>query len=130
MLKLAAASLELIKTPLASAIALAETPRHEADSPTTQIGLAWHLTKRFGSEITWHNGATGGYHSYIGLNQQKKRAVVVLANSSSGIEDIVQHLLEPQYRLRKEERSTGRAGVTLEPKLLERNVSQHQLSPE
>ena len=130
MLKLAAASLELVKTPLAPAIALAETPRHKAGSPTTQIGLAWHVTKRFGSEITWHNGGTGGYHSYIGVNKQKKRAVVVLANSSSSIDDIGQHLLEPQYALRKVKSRTVRASVSLEPKLLDRCVGRYQLSPE
>ena len=137
MLKLAAASLELVKTPLAPAMALAETPRHEAGSPATQIGLAWHVTKRFGSELTWHNGATGGYHSYIGLNKQKSRAVVVLANSSSSIDDIGQHLLEPQYALRKAKSRAARADplpkepvtIKLDPAKLDAYAGKYELQP-
>ena len=132
MLKLAAASLGLSKTPLAPAIALAETPRHEAGSPTTQIGLAWHVTKRFGSELTWHNGATGGYHSYIGLNKQKKRAVVVLANSSSSIDDIGQHLLELQYALRKvnsDQLPKEPVTIKLAPAKLDAYAGKYQLQP-
>jgi len=129
LLKLAAASLGLLDTPLGKAIALAETPRRDADSATTQIGLAWHITKRFGSELIWHNGATGGYHSYIGLDKEKKRAVVVLANSSSSIDDIGQHLLEPKYPLRKLKTSKAPAIVAPESKLLERCVGRYQLSP-
>src|SRR5207302_142482 len=126
MLKLAAASLGLGNTPLAGAIALAETPRHEADSPTTRIGLAWHITKRFGSELILHNGATGGYHSYIGLDKNKKRAVIVLANSSSSIDDIGQHLVEPQYALRKVKASKSQTIAALDPKLLDRCIGRYQ----
>ena len=129
LLKLAAASLELVKTPLASAITLAETSRHEAGSSATQIGLAWHVTKRFGAEIIWHNGATGGYHSYLGLNRQQKRAVVVLANTSDSIDDIGQHLLEPQYELRKAKSRKVRPIVSIEPGLLDRCIGRYQLSP-
>jgi D-alanyl-D-alanine-carboxypeptidase/D-alanyl-D-alanine-endopeptidase len=129
LLKLASACLNLEKTPLGPAITLAETPRHETDSKDTQIGLAWHITKRFDSEIVWHNGATGGYHSYIGLNKQKKLAVVVLANTTAGIEDVGQHILEPQYALHKVKNRKVRAIAALEPKLLDRCVGRYQLSP-
>ena len=132
MLKFAAASLGLSKTSLAPAMALAETPRHEAGSATTQIGLGWHVTKRFGSELTWHNGGTGGYHSYIGLDKQKKRAVLVLANSSSSIEDIGQHLLEPQYALRKvnsDQLPREPGTIKLAPAKLDAYAGKYELQP-
>jgi CubicO group peptidase (beta-lactamase class C family) len=129
LLKLAAASVDLLKTPLAPAIALAETPRHATDSANTQIGLAWHITTRFGSEIIWHNGETGGYHSYVGLDKAKKRAVVVLANAASGNDDLGQHLLEPQYALRKVKSRNVRAIASLDSKLLDRCVGRYQLAP-
>jgi CubicO group peptidase (beta-lactamase class C family) len=129
LLKLAAASADLVKTPLAPAMALAETPTRGTDSAETQIGLGWHITKRFGSEIVWHNGETGGYHSYVGLNKQAKRAVVVLANSTDDLEDIGQHLLDSHFALRKVKERKVRAIATLEPKLLDRCVGRYQLAP-
>ena len=129
MLKLAAACVGLEKTRLASAIVLAETPCRDTDSSDTQIGLGWHVTKRFSAELAWHNGATGGYHSYVGLDKNKKRAVVVLSNSSDSSDDIGQHLVEPQYPLRKVKALKTQPIVALDPKLLERCVGRYQLSP-
>ena len=43
-------------------------------------GLGWQIDAegRF-----WHNGATAGYHSYIGFDPKNRRAVVVLAATST-----------------------------------------------
>jgi CubicO group peptidase (beta-lactamase class C family) len=47
------------------------------------IGLGWHISKREGREIHWHNGGTGGYRSALALNVLQKNAVIVLSNVSA-----------------------------------------------
>lgn len=77
-------------------------PQHSADLPDMEVALAWHVRKKFGSEIVWHNGGTGGYHSFVGFDKQKRRGVVVLGNSASDIDDIGWHLLNPRFKLKND----------------------------
>jgi CubicO group peptidase (beta-lactamase class C family) len=59
------------------------------------IGLAWHLTplpERSGT-IVWHNGGTGGYHSFCGFVPETRTAVVVLGNSTTDTDPIGVSLL-------------------------------------
>lgn len=44
----------------------------------THIGAAWITSKHKGREVTWHNGATGGFCSWLGLDRQAGTGVVVL----------------------------------------------------
>jgi hypothetical protein len=37
--------------------------------------------------VVWHNGGTGGYHSLMAFNREKRQGVVVLANTSSELID-------------------------------------------
>lgn len=43
------------------------------------MGLAWVLDEENG--IVWHNGGTGSFNGYIGLDPERKVAVVVLADT-------------------------------------------------
>lgn len=43
------------------------------------MGLAWILDEENG--IVWHNGGTGSFNSYIGIDPERKIAVVVLADT-------------------------------------------------
>lgn len=49
------------------------------------IAYGWHIHKRFG--VLWHNGQTGGYHSYVGFSPRLRAGIVVLGNCSSGTID-------------------------------------------
>jgi CubicO group peptidase (beta-lactamase class C family) len=49
------------------------------------IGLNWLIQP---SGITWHNGGTGGYRSFIGFSKQKGIGVVVLSNYAVSVDDI------------------------------------------
>ena len=40
------------------------------------VGLAWHMIKPGKDELIFHNGETGGYHSYLATDPVKKTAVV------------------------------------------------------
>jgi CubicO group peptidase (beta-lactamase class C family) len=78
--------------PLGPAFALAERPRRTL-AASQRIGLNWLIAPCGPIEIVWHNGGTGGYRSYIGLDKRNQRAVVILTNSSNGADDIGQRIL-------------------------------------
>ena len=59
-----------------------------------KVGLAWHIIKPGKDELIFHNGETGGYHSYLAIDPVKKTAVVILSNSSSGVEAIGNGLMK------------------------------------
>ena len=68
---------------LGNAMALAQTPRDttSATLPFLKIGLIWQINTRLG--FIWHNGQTGGYHSFVGFEPQQQTGVVVLTNVAS-----------------------------------------------
>jgi D-alanyl-D-alanine-carboxypeptidase/D-alanyl-D-alanine-endopeptidase len=80
---------------LGSAMSFAQKPRRDTTiTPFTKIGLVW-LTDG-NSNITWHNGQTGGYHAFLGFDRIKKIGVVVLANVATfDVDDLAYHLLDP-----------------------------------
>jgi len=57
------------------------------------IGLGWHLLPYQGATIVWHNGGTGGYHSFAGFVKRTRTAVVVLGNSTTETDAIGVSLL-------------------------------------
>ena len=58
------------------------------------VGLAWMLMRRNGHPVAWHNGGTGGYRSFLGLDRERRWAVVVLTNAAVSVDDIGMMLLE------------------------------------
>ncbi len=49
-----------------------------------KIGAAWMILSTPAGEVTWHNGGTGGFRSWLGLNRDGARGfVVVSANTRS-----------------------------------------------
>jgi D-alanyl-D-alanine-carboxypeptidase/D-alanyl-D-alanine-endopeptidase len=129
LLKFAAANAGVVKTDLSAAMELEQTPRHEAGSPTMKIGLAWHISTKYDAELTWHNGGTGGYHSFVGFNKKTRRCVVVLANSANAIDDIGFHLLEGKNELMHFEPGKDHVAIQLDSKILDRYVGRYQLTP-
>lgn len=71
------ANLAPSKTPIAKSLELSHEPRFtireaSAKHPDKQeITLAWHITTHAGTPITWHNGMTGGYSSYMAFVPSK-----------------------------------------------------------
>jgi CubicO group peptidase (beta-lactamase class C family) len=101
MLQFMAANMNLRKTPLQAAMNRSHQGRFQTLTPKLAVAFGWHVWSRHGPEIIWHNGGTGGYHSFCGFVPGKNLGVVVLANSSLDIDDIGLHILEPQYKLKK-----------------------------
>src|SRR5699024_1749522 len=68
------------------------TPGAEAAQPRTdfddsdRIGWAWFTTKHRSPNLTWHNGGTGGYRSFLGFSAETGRGVIVLSDSANWVD--------------------------------------------
>ena len=126
LLKFLAANLDSASKPLGPVLATTRFARRDLD-PQMKIGLNWHILTAFQRPLIWHNGGTGGYRSFIGLDPARERGVVVLSNQSVAPDDIGVHLLEvrapitPAPKLRTE--------IAVDPALLETYVGVYQLAP-
>jgi len=129
MMKFVAANLGLKKSPLLVAMQKAQQSQRATGQADLSIGLNWHILKKFDSEMIWHNGGTGGYHSFIGLDQKNRRGVVVLSNSANDVDDIGRHLLVSQYPLAKLEPPKDHKAIQLDPKILDAYAGEYQLVP-
>lgn len=63
---------------------------------SSQIGLAWHTMQVRDRSVTWHNGGTGGFRSWVGLDRAAGRGVVVLCASAAIVDRIGLELLVPR----------------------------------
>ncbi len=82
MLVFARANLAPDDSPLGKALKLAQRIHWKpktAGAPS--MGLGWHAGA--GAQ-RWHNGQTGGYHSFVSIDPGKQRAIVLLSNTSTG----------------------------------------------
>ncbi|SDS30848.1 serine hydrolase domain-containing protein [Microlunatus soli] len=73
----------------------ADALRPIAPAGKQRIGYAWMTTTTVGGgTITWHNGGTGGFTSFVGFDRDAGRAVVVLNNTATSVDDLAVGLLE------------------------------------
>jgi CubicO group peptidase (beta-lactamase class C family) len=98
MLKFLAANLGLTQSLLQGAMTMTHQVRHDKGG-NMRVGLAWHIAKGKNGDIIWHNGGTGGYRTFAGFVKETSTGVVVLTNSSAGVDDIGFHLLSPDLPL-------------------------------
>jgi serine-type D-Ala-D-Ala carboxypeptidase/endopeptidase len=129
MLKFAAANLGLVKTDLLPVLQKSHQVPKSADGKAGDVALGWHINRRYGTEIIWHNGGTGGYRTFTGFNPTKRAAVVVLSNSGVGQDDIGLHILESQAALQTFAPPKERAEIKVDAKVLESYVGEYQLAP-
>jgi len=124
--KFLAAALGLRGTSLDSAFRLAAEPQFDAGpGGGMRIGLGWHVREGAGgARIVWHNGGTGGYHSWAGYDPARRVGVVVLTNSAENIDDIGLHLLDPPHPL-----APVRTAVALPAAALDEYLGRYPLLP-
>ncbi len=79
------------RQPLRSALKL--TQEEQLKGPGANEGLGWEIDT--GGRY-WHNGSTGGYHSFIGFDPKTRRGVVIVASSSV---TIVDRLVDMLYKV-------------------------------
>lgn len=62
-------------------LAACHAPRFRAPDGD-EVGLGWHRSNfpAVAHAVVWHNGATGGYHSFAGFVAERRAGVVVLVN--------------------------------------------------
>ncbi len=127
MLKFLAANLGKGDAAMAATLSDTHRARHSTEQPGLEIALAWHVLHPFGSELVWHNGGTGGFHSWIGFVAKKRAGAVVLSNSSGNIDDIGIHIVEPRFPLPGPPKA--RMEATVPASVLETYTGEYQLSP-
>lgn len=125
MLSFLHANLDSRASPLGTALASTHVERADAGGENLTIGMAWHILLRPEGHIVWHNGETGGYHSFAGFDAAKGIAVVVLTNTASNIDDIGIHLLDPEFPVA----SPSRAAVVVDATTLESYVGVYAVTP-
>ncbi len=80
MLKFLSANIGLTKTSFEAALANSQAVHYEASKGSPATGLAWVIDP---DGVIWHNGGTGGYHSFACFSRDKRAGVVVLCNTSA-----------------------------------------------
>jgi CubicO group peptidase (beta-lactamase class C family) len=115
--------------PLARAIRLTHAGRFPTTQPPGAVALGWHV--RPGGRIYWHNGQTGGYHSFLAFDPEARVGVVLLASTgtsrfldSLGLEllDLLSGGHPPPLALS--------ASPTVERRRLERYVGRYAITPQ
>lgn len=132
MLKFASANLHPERGKLQEAMAFAHEVRASAGGSNTSIGLNWMIQRAGTDTIVWHNGGTGGYRTFIGLEPSRKMAVVVMTNSGgAGADDIGLHLLDPALPLApKPVPPKVRTAIEIPAEVMARYVGVYQLAPQ
>ena len=69
---------------------VAATEPIAAAGESGEIGFAWLTT----DGVTWHNGATGGFTSWIGFDRESDRAVVVMNGTAADVDALGFALME------------------------------------
>ena len=129
LLKFLAAALELNSTPLTPAMRLMGTVHHAAESPDMEIMMGWHVWKRYGARIVWHNGVTGGYWSFIGFDPVKKVGAVVLSNTSFDNDAIGLHAIDEDWPVEKLDAPKQRVERMVDPAAIGRYVGVYRFGP-
>jgi D-alanyl-D-alanine-carboxypeptidase/D-alanyl-D-alanine-endopeptidase len=129
MLKFVEANLGKEKSTLEAAMLIQHETRGETGSPNLSIALGWHKLKVFGSDVIWHNGETGGYHSFVGFDKRKGVGVVVLTNTATDIDDIGLHILDRRIPLKKMKQKKERKAIQVDAKMLQSYVGDYEIVP-
>ena len=80
MLRFLRANIDPDGTPLAAAIRATHRVRYEGTGQS--IGLGWFVGPDAPS-VRWHNGGTGGFHTFAGFDTERRVGVVVLCNTAT-----------------------------------------------
>jgi serine-type D-Ala-D-Ala carboxypeptidase/endopeptidase len=117
------------QSPLAPAMKAMLEVRRPAGQAT--IGLGWIIMPVHGREIVGHNGATGGFRSFVGYLPGERIGVVVLSNAATaiGIDDIGLHLRNPNAPLANPEPPQQHTAIHVDPRLLDNYTGSYQVTP-
>lgn len=132
MLRFLDANLHPERGVLQRAMAFAHQERASIGAPDSRIGLNWITLHAGADTIVWHNGGTGGYRTFAGIEPSKKIGVIVLTNSGgTSADDIGLHLLAPHLPLAPApEPQKARTTVDVSRTVLSRYTGTYRLAPD
>jgi D-alanyl-D-alanine-carboxypeptidase/D-alanyl-D-alanine-endopeptidase len=111
--------------PVAAAqkLALAER-RPRADQ--RDVASGWFVASRFGDELVWKDGGTGGYATFIGYSTRTRRNCILLSNAADYASNTLlgTHLVNAAYPLPKLRRE-----VQVDPAVLATYAGRYEISP-
>ncbi|MFC1746393.1 serine hydrolase [Candidatus Riflebacteria bacterium] len=79
------------------------------------IGIGWHCFDNKDNKIIWHNGSAGGFRSFLGFDDKKRKGVFILSNGTESVDSPALHLLNAKYPLPKIKKS-----IKLKPVILDK----------
>ena len=125
LLKFLALCLDPADTPVGAALKLTlseRRPRMEQRG----VGLGWFVSSRFGDELIWKSGGTGGYATFIGYSTTTRRNRILLSNAADYDANIAlaTHLVNTAYPLPKLRRV-----VPVDPAVLAAYAGRYEISP-
>jgi len=122
MVKFLKANMGIAQSDVFEAMQLSHKSAFKDETNNYEIGLGWHYEDN--NNIIWHNGQTGGYHSFIGFVKDKEKAVVILTNTSENISTIGFNLLGMSKPLKE-----IKPAIEIAPKILETYIGKYELAP-
>lgn len=129
LLTFLSANLGLAKSSLTPTLRKSHVVRFRGAAPDLDLALGWHVLRKFGVEIIWHNGKTGGYVSFMGFDPAKRRGVAVLSNSANTVDDIGLHLLDSRYELPKIKPTEGRKVAEVDYSSYDAYAGRYEMAP-
>ncbi len=127
MLKFLTAAAGLRETPLRAAFDLMLKTERPTGLADLTVGMGWHIWRKYGTEIVWHNGGTGGYRTWAGFDPAKKAGVVVLCNTSFGVDDLGCWTLEPKWPVARFKPTVARTAIAVDEKTLQAYAGEYEL---
>jgi len=127
MLRFARANLKPDDAPLGEALKQAQEIHWKPKgSGGVRMGLGWHAGQ---GNTRWHNGQTAGFHSYIAIDPDAQRAVVVLSNTATGQVDRLGREVLLTLRGQKVDPPKFRMPIQLTAEALDACTGTYELSP-
>jgi serine-type D-Ala-D-Ala carboxypeptidase/endopeptidase len=124
LLKFLAVCLDPANTPIAAALKMTLSERRpRADQ--LDVALGWFVSSRFGDELVWKSGGTGGYAVFIGYSTKTRRNRILLSNAADYDANIAlgTHLVNAAYPLPKLRRE-----VPVDPAVLAAYAGRYEIS--
>ena len=97
MLTFVEANMGLRESALRPAMELAHAPQLTDPALGMDLGLGWIIAAEGDRRFVWHNGATGGYASFIGFDPEAGEGVVILSNSAASVDDLAYRLFTRDF---------------------------------
>ena len=112
--------------PIAAALKMTLSERRPR-ARERDVALGWFVASRFGDELVWKDGGTGGYATFIGYSTKTRRNCILLSNAAAYAANtaVATHLVNAAYPLPKLRRE-----VPVDPQILATYVGRYELTPD